>query len=395
LQEDEQRKLHQLRKKAGVNRHTFAFLRGRVLAASGEHDQALLAFEQAAKVQVHNRPSLFQHQAESLLALKRWGEAQAKLEEILEIDPVNAQAQLGLSRVYLALKRPRQALDAALASIGLVYHNPQAHFLCGQALRRLGRRDEAIAALRSALSQNPVFPAAHRLLAAIYLKQERIPEANDHRAQAKAAAQRIKAFKAGEGLPEDADVKLDVDLLQAASVAALSTYAALPKLDGETVVVSGLPRSGTSMMMQMLAAGGLAVLTDGEREADDSNPRGYLELEAVKQLGRSADGAWLDETQGKAIKVVAPLLPSLPLNRAYRYRVHGAPVEGNRRLASGDAGAAGQKRRQALRAAVGGGVSQASGCGARRVVCQRRVGRGAGGELPRRAGQSRHPRRRT
>ncbi|MFM8331348.1 MAG: alkaline phosphatase family protein [Candidatus Methylumidiphilus sp.] len=315
---DEQRKLSQLRKKAGVNRHTFAFLQGRVLAAAGEHEQALQAFALAEQVQVHNRPSLFQQQAESLIALGRWHDALAKLQETLAIDPVNPQAQLGLSRVHLALKHPQQALQAAQAAIGLIYHNPQAHYCCGVALRRLRRPGEAITALHIALAQNPVFPAAHRELAKIYLSREQLREANEHRALAKAATARIESFKAGNPLPEDADVKLDVDMPQAASVAALSTDAALPKLHGETVVVSGLPRSGTSMLMQMLAAGGLPVLTDGEREADDSNPRGYLELEAVKQLGRTADLAWLDDAQGKAIKVVAPLLPHLPLKHHYR-----------------------------------------------------------------------------
>lgn len=318
LSDQERRRLNQLRKKAGVNQHAFAFLEGRVLAASGEHEQALAAFVQAEQVQTHNLPSLYQHQAESLLALRRWHEAQAKLEAILSLDPVNAHAQLGLCRTHLGLRRPQPALDAALASIGLIYHNPLGHFLCGLALRRLGRHEEAASALQTALSQNPVFPAAHRLLAALYLQQQRIPEANEHRALAKASRQRIRAFKAGAGLPEDADVKLDVELQQTALMAKLSTYAALPRLDGETVIVSGLPRSGTSMMMQMLAAGGLPILTDGEREADDSNPRGYLELEAVKRLGRTADTAWLDEARGKAVKVVAPLLPNLPQQHAYR-----------------------------------------------------------------------------
>jgi len=318
LSEDEHRRLNQLRKKAGVNHHTLAFLQGRVLAACGEHEHALKAFAQAEQVQVHNRPSLFQHEAESLVALRRWADAKAKLEEILAIEPVNAQAQLGLSRVHLASKRPELALDAALASIGLIYHNPKAHLYCALALRRLGRRDDAIAALQTALAQNPVFPAAHRLLAAIYRKQEKFAQANEHRALAKAAQARIRAFKAGESLPEDRDIKLDVDMQQAASVAALSKRGPLPPLDGETVIVSGLPRSGTSMMMQMLAAGGLPVLTDGERAADENNPRGYLEFEAVKQLGRNADTAWLEQAQGKSIKVVAPLLPHLPMNRPYR-----------------------------------------------------------------------------
>ncbi|NQU11014.1 SWF/SNF helicase family protein, partial [bacterium] len=82
-------------------------------------------------------------------------------------------------------------------------------------------------------------------------------------------------------------------------------------------VVSGLPRSGTSLMMQLLAAGGLAPLTDGQRSADADNPRGYYELEKVKRL--KEDSAWLADAGGKAIKVVSSLLFDLPA--AYQYRV--------------------------------------------------------------------------
>ena len=63
-------------------------------------------------------------------------------------------------------------------------------------------------------------------------------------------------------------------------------------------IVSGLPRSGTSLMMRMLDAGGLSPLTDGEREADTDNPRGYYELERVKQLPKG-DVAWLDGARGR------------------------------------------------------------------------------------------------
>ena len=82
------------------------------------------------------------------------------------------------------------------------------------------------------------------------------------------------------------------------------------------IVVSGLPRSGTSMLMQMLAAGGVEVMTDGERVADEDNPRGYLEFERVKSIGK--DNTWLDEADGKAIKIVHALLNKLPAKRHYR-----------------------------------------------------------------------------
>lgn len=72
------------------------------------------------------------------------------------------------------------------------------------------------------------------------------------------------------------------------------------------------------MMMQMLAAGGLPVLSDGARAADEHNPRGYLDLEAAKRLGRGADAAWLNQAAGKTVKIVAPLRPHLPGGRNYR-----------------------------------------------------------------------------
>lgn len=84
------------------------------------------------------------------------------------------------------------------------------------------------------------------------------------------------------------------------------------------VVVSGLPRSGTSLMMKMLEAGGLEPLEDGLREPDVDNPRGYYELEQVKKLS-AGDVAWLDAAPGKVVKVIATLLYHLP--DTYNYRV--------------------------------------------------------------------------
>jgi hypothetical protein len=84
------------------------------------------------------------------------------------------------------------------------------------------------------------------------------------------------------------------------------------------VVVSGLPRSGTSMLMRMLAAGGLAVVTDGERAADEDNPLGYFEVERVKALGSGDDSRWLAQARGKAVKVISFLLAKLPAGHDYR-----------------------------------------------------------------------------
>lgn len=82
-------------------------------------------------------------------------------------------------------------------------------------------------------------------------------------------------------------------------------------------IVSGLPRAGTSLLMQMLEAGGLPVLTDGVRESDDDNLRGYYEYEPVKSTRR--DASWLQHAAGKAVKVVYLLLKDLPMQ--YEYHV--------------------------------------------------------------------------
>ena len=81
-------------------------------------------------------------------------------------------------------------------------------------------------------------------------------------------------------------------------------------------VVSGLPRSGTSLMMQMLAAGGLPPLTDGVREPDIDNPRGYYEWEPIKQL--PSNPGVIAKAEAKAVKVVSSLLMHLPQNLEYR-----------------------------------------------------------------------------
>jgi hypothetical protein len=81
-------------------------------------------------------------------------------------------------------------------------------------------------------------------------------------------------------------------------------------------IVSGLPRSGTSLMMQMLAAGGLPPLSDGERKADTDNPRGYLEWERIKQLPK--EPSLIAEAEGKVVKVISQLLVSLPDGHEYR-----------------------------------------------------------------------------
>lgn len=91
------------------------------------------------------------------------------------------------------------------------------------------------------------------------------------------------------------------------------------KADADTTItiVTGLPRSGTSLMMRALQAGGKSLLVDGIRTPDEDNPHGYYEFERVKQIAQ--DCSWLDQARGKAVKLVAQLLLQLP--RGPRYKV--------------------------------------------------------------------------
>ncbi len=94
-----------------------------------------------------------------------------------------------------------------------------------------------------------------------------------------------------------------------------STSTGLP--EDVIVIVSGLPRSGTSMMMKMLEAGGIPLLTDHQRSPDEDNPKGYFEFERVKNLPKG-DVDWLPQARGKAVKVISALLEHLPPQYTYR-----------------------------------------------------------------------------
>jgi len=101
-------------------------------------------------------------------------------------------------------------------------------------------------------------------------------------------------------------------------VAILGDFLRKRKYGEPIVIVSGLPRSGTSMMMKMLEAGGLSVMTDAIRQADIDNPKGYYEYERVKNLEKETDKSYVREARGKVLKVISFLLKDLPDDNFYR-----------------------------------------------------------------------------
>jgi hypothetical protein len=119
------------------------------------------------------------------------------------------------------------------------------------------------------------------------------------------------------GRPPETTVTTDDAGLLATLRRRLATALGTETQRAPITVVSGLPRSGTSMMMQMLERGGLEPLTDHEREPDEDNPEGYYELERVKALPEG-ETDWLDRARGRAVKIVSALLHHLPEDHTYR-----------------------------------------------------------------------------
>jgi tetratricopeptide (TPR) repeat protein len=278
------------------------YLNGQVLTAEKRYAEALACLARVNDAHLA-RPGLLLQTGDLYRKLGRFKEARRVYEAALGIDPDNPHAHLGLARTALRRQQWEQAANHALNCVQRLYQYPMAHFLLGAALAGLEDYPAAADALRTAISLNPNFPAAHLRLAALLERHLASPaEAEEHRKLA-----RLMRRKASTRTP--ATAVLTAAASQPAFAPSFKPADAAP-LDESLVVVSGLPRSGTSMLMQMLAAGGMPVLTDSVRHADEDNPRGYFEFEPVKKLFRGAD--WLPDAKGKAVKIVAPLLLSLP-----------------------------------------------------------------------------------
>lgn len=315
----EKQRIQFLLRNSQDNPYSFDYLDGYVLLAEGKVEKALECFMRAEKAEP-NRPWLPIQIGEAYQQLNHWEDAERNFLRAIELDPENAQAYSGLARSYLGLSRNQDAAEAALTAVGLLHHLPYAHFLLGTALHRLGKIERAVEALQMAVNINPNFAGAHARLAMLYDRHLDDPEkAALHRQSAKQA----RAKSTTQVMPRSvlgiaASAEQKESLWQGIADWIPNRPALQPGLDLSQVItiVTGLPRSGTSMLMQMLDAGGVPPLKDGERVADEDNPRGYLELERVRKL--RTDSSWLPEAKGKAIKVIAQLLPTLPKNR---YRI--------------------------------------------------------------------------
>ena len=207
------------------------------------------------------------------LEMEKYDEARKTFIKAISIDDSQAGAYHGLAVSLLRLNRFEEATDYALTAIGMQYHSAGAHYHLGEALYRLGKYDDAEKAFEVCLKLSPGFHKAKLWIDKIHINHS--------------------------GKLETLNFKLETH-----------------NMKGEIIIVSGLPRSGTSMMMKMLLSGGIEVYHDNLRKPDNNNPEGYFEHIAVKNLQK--DNSFLINADGKAIKIVSHLLYNLPDDYFYK-----------------------------------------------------------------------------
>jgi len=346
--EAERTKFGQLLGLAKVNMYALNFLKGFANTAKGNVDEGLEQLKQAASAS-SDHPGLYIHLGDVYSRKKRWDEAERAFEKALELDSRDPQALLGMARCYLGRRENREAVEYALQSLGQSFHNPMAHYCLGVAFHRMGKIQNAVEALELSIHQNPNNARAHGRLG--YICKKELQDGPRARYHFKLAAECRDATKK---LREDA-IKLEIKPFDEANDEAIRPYAVksdeeatkqkgdmLPAINQTTVeegkaksetgddgsfitIVTGLPRTGTSMAMQMLDAGGMEILSDANRVADEDNPKGYYELVAVKKMATS--NKFMEQAEGKVVKVVAQLLPYLPKDLNYRVVFMDRPLE--------------------------------------------------------------------
>lgn len=256
-------------KKFGINTY---FSEAKILLSKNKVNEALSVLTKAKEAKP-NGEVWFQI-GKIYMRLDKYEDANHAFENALKFEVDNAKYHQAIAVSFLRLNNPEEAADHALTAIELVKYFSNAHYTLGEALEKLGDLDNAKIAYETAMKLKPK---------------------THHRAE-----------KALENIEEKKE-----DLLQ------LKDKKTGVFRENQIVIVSGLPRSGTSLMMQMLDKGGLITLTDDNRKADVSNPKGYLEYDPVMSLHK--DNTWLHKAQNKSVKIVAPLLKFL--DPKYRYKI--------------------------------------------------------------------------
>ncbi len=277
-----------------------------ICISKGEVKKALAIFQQIEKVASRSR-GLYIKLGNAYLKLREWDKSIASFRKVLEIDPENAVAFHGLAIGFLNKNNYESSIESALDSVNLLYNNPLAHLVLGEALFKYGEIKNAENALKVCLTMAPSLGKARNLLIDIYENYLNNP----------IEAQKTKDyFKTGK-IHSNTKEKTIIQEFETGLNIAQPRNIQRKELTNPIYIVSGLPRSGTSLMMQMLEKAGLPILTDNKRKPDENNPKGYYEYELVKKL--ATENKWLKNSINKTVKIIAQLLPQLPAR--YQYKI--------------------------------------------------------------------------
>lgn len=248
------------------------FSEAKILLSKGKVNEALNLLKKSSKNKPNSR--VWFEIGKIYRSINKFHDAKETFEKALKLEIDNAKIHQAIAETLIRLGDFEEAAEHALTSIELVKYFPEAHYTLGEALEKLGDLENAKKAYETAAKLKP----------------------KTH----------FKAEKAIENIDEKIEASIN-----------FNDKSEYKFRENQIVIVSGLPRSGTSVMMQMMDKGGLDVLTDGNRKSDDSNPKGYFEYDPVMSLHK--DNTWLDKAQNKSLKVVAPLLKFL--DPKFRYKV--------------------------------------------------------------------------
>jgi predicted AlkP superfamily phosphohydrolase/phosphomutase/tetratricopeptide (TPR) repeat protein len=256
-----------------------------------QKQRPLLALQEFDQIEATANPAVVCQIAVALMQSGQLNQAAHTIQEVLRFETENHHAQNIAGEIALQQEDWEGALAHFLKSTGLLFYQPGIHEKVGICLERLEHYPDAAQALELALQFNPQKESIKHMLLELYTTHVRNP--------------------------------MRLSELQRETT------------NQETVVVTGFPRSGTSMMMQILKSGGLAVLADDSRREDEHNPKGYFELEAVKRL--AVDDCFMADARGKAIKIVMPLIrllkPTYPLKVIWMDRPLEAVVRSQQKMA--------------------------------------------------------------
>jgi len=269
-----------------------------ILIHKNKLKEALVKIKEVGK-SVPDRKMLNSKLANLHLKLKNWKEAETLFIGLLKIDPENPNYHDGLSIAYLNQQKYEEAAGSALDAVGLMHFFPYAHFHLGEALFQMESYEHAVNAYEICLQQIPKFGKARNRLIEIYEKY--LPN-----------TEKLALNKAFFELENDNNSIKEEEVQEVSDIEFKNISR---NLKDPIYIVSGLPRSGTSMMMQMMEKAGIPVLTDGVRKADENNPKGYYEHEGAKSLARNK--TWLKDAQGRVVKVIAQQLKHLPEKHNY------------------------------------------------------------------------------